>query len=81
MSLADEILSDVPKVIGRKTWWDRLPPEAAAEMLDVRQRFHAGEYGTLKALQLAKLLFARCQEHGWKTADPTRLAQWLTSKD
>jgi hypothetical protein len=81
MGLADEILADVPRLTRRRTWWNDLPPEAAAELLDVRQRFQAGDYGTLKALQLAKLLFERCKQREWKTADPTRLSQWLRRND
>ena len=81
MGLADEILADVPRLTRRRTWWSDLPPEAAAELLDVRQRFQAGDYGTLKALQLSKLLFERCKQREWKTADPTRLALWLKASD
>lgn len=82
MSLADEILAAVPGVVRRKTWWDDLPEEAAADLLDVRRRFQAGEYGPkLKKYQLADLLFARCKDRGWRTCDARRLAIWLAQND
>ena len=81
MSLADEIAAEVPHVVHRRTWWDELPAEAAAELLDVRQRFQAGKYGNAKRLQVARLVFDRCKSRGWKTCDATRLAQWLQKND
>ena len=80
MSLADEIAAADPKQFRRRTWYDDLPPDAISELIDVRQRFHAGEY-KLKALQIAKLLYERCHDRGWKTCDATRLAQWLQRND
>lgn len=80
MSLADDIAAADPKQFRRRTWFDELSPEAADELRDVRQRFHAGEY-ELKALQIAKLLYERCQARGWKTCDATRLSQWLQKND
>lgn len=77
MPLADEVLAAVPGVIRRRTWWDNLTEEAAAELLDVRRRFHAGEYGEAKRYQIAEILYERCQQRGWRTCDAHRLAQWL----
>ena len=81
MALADEILAAVPGVVHRRTWWDDLPEEAAAELLEVRRRFHAGEYGTVKRYQLARLLIERCESRGWKVPDGQRMAEWLAKKD
>ena len=80
MSLADYISAADPKQFRRRTWFDDLPAEAVDELRDVRQRFRSGEY-ELKALQIAKLLYERCQARGWKTCDATRLAQWLMKND
>lgn len=80
MSLADDIAAADPKLFRRRTWFDDLPPEAADELCDVRQKFQNGEY-ELKALQIAKLLYDRCKARGWKTCDATRLAQWLQRND
>lgn len=81
MALADEILAAVPAVVHRRTWWDDLPAEAAAELLEVRKRFQSGQYGTIKKYQVAQLLFDRCRSRGWKTCDSRRLAEWLAKKD
>lgn len=82
MSLADEILAAVPGVVRRRTWWDDLSDDAAAELLAVRKRFQDGHYGQkLKRHTLAEMLYARCQERGWRTCDPHRLAIWLARKD
>lgn len=81
MALADEILADVPTVVRRKTWWDDLPNDAAVELTEVRKRFQAGEYGHTKRTTLARLLFDRCRERGWRTCDITRLSQWLAKND
>lgn len=81
MPLADEILAAVPGVVRRKTWWDELSEEASAELLEVRRRFHAGEYGHAKRQTLARLLFERCRDRGWRTCDAARLAQWLAQND
>ena len=81
MALADEILAAVPGVVKRKTWWDELSEEAVAELLEVRKRFQAGEYGTVKRYQLAEILFKRCQARGWRVCDPRRFAVWLAKND
>lgn len=81
MALADEILAAVPGVVRRRTWWDDLPEEAAAELLDVRRRFQAGEYGVLKRHQLADLLYTRCKDRNWRTCDTRRFAEWLAKND
>lgn len=80
MSLADDIAAADPQQFRRRTWFDDLPPDAVAELLDVRQRFRNGEY-EFKSLQLAKLLYESCHARGWKTCDATRLAQWLQKND
>ena len=77
MALADEILAAVPSNVRRPTWWDKLPKEASAELLDVRRRFHAGEYGELTRYRLGTLLLQRCQSRGWRTCDARRMAEWL----
>ena len=81
MGLADEILEVAATVGRRPTWWDRLPAEATSELLDVRHRFQAGEYGELKRHQLGELLFTRCKARGWRTCDARRLAEWLAKND
>lgn len=82
MSLADDILQALPDATRRKTWFEELPEEAAAELLEVRQRWRAGEYGPkIKSLTLGKLLVARCQERGWDICDARRLSEWLRQSD
>ena len=82
MALADEILSAVPGVVRRRTWWNELPEAAQAELLEVRQRWQAGGYGPrLKRRTLAAMVFDRCQGRGWHTCDARRLAEWLAKND
>jgi hypothetical protein len=77
MGLADDVAADVPKDAARKTWFQLLPAEAADELLELRRRYQAGDYGTAKRLHVARAAVERCQERGWKTCDATRMAQWL----
>jgi len=82
MSLADEILQAVPEVTRRKKWFDYLPQEAMTELLEVRRRWQAGEYGAkLKPMTIGKLLVARCQERGWEVCDARRMGEWLQRND
>lgn len=81
MSLADEIHATLPTLVVRQTWWHKLPPEAGEELLDVRRRFQAGEYGELARHRLAAILHQRCKERGWRTCDARRFAEWLAQND
>lgn len=82
MSLADEILQAVPEVTRRKKWFDYLPQEAMTELLEVRHRWQAGEYGPkVKPMTIGKLLVARCQDRGWETCDARRMSEWLQRSD
>ena len=81
MALADEILAAVPSVVKRRTWFDDLPDDAQAELLQVRQRWQAGGYGPLlKRRTLGAMLVDRCRDRGWHTCDARRLAEWLAEK-
>lgn len=81
MGLADDVAAAVPRDAARKTWFESLPAEAVEELLELRQRYQAGAYGSAKRLHIARAAVARCQERGWKTCDATRLAQWLLKND
>jgi hypothetical protein len=81
MGLADEVAASVPLAGGRKTWWELLPQEATDELLEVRRRWKAGEFGSVKRLHVARAVVERCQERGWKTCDATRMCQWLLLND
>lgn len=82
MNLADEILRAVPEVIRRRTWFDLLPPDATAELLEVKKRWQAGEYGPkIKPMTIGKLLVDRCHERGWNVCDARRMGEWLQQKD
>lgn len=80
-SLVDLIGTGLAEATHRRTWFDDLTPEAQAELLDVRKRFQAGEFGQRgKALTVAKLLAPSCEERGWKVCDIKRMSEWLRQK-
>lgn len=79
MSLADRVAARVePHKPGPKHFLERLPPDARDELLEVRRRFQAGEYGTTAAA-LARVILEEadglqlCGHHG--------LRIWLAARD
>lgn len=61
----------------RLTWFDRLPTEAMDTLLAAREKFHAGGYGKLRRLTLARILIDHAAKRGWRTCDDKRLSEWL----
>lgn len=76
-SLADLVAGGVAEASRRRTWFDLLPDEAQAELLEVRGRFQSGGYGEAKAKTVARVVFEHCQTRGWHVINPRDFALWL----
>lgn len=78
VSLADRLVGKVASTrSGPKTFFDRLPAEQQAEMLEVREKFHRGEYGA-SATAVAEAL---CGELGLELPGIPTVRIWLTKRD
>ena len=62
----------------KKSWFSRLPPEAKADLLDLKRRWQAGEYEGVELSVIHRGVVARCKEASWPIpkSDGT-LANWL----
>jgi hypothetical protein len=63
----------------RLTWFDRLPPEAQAECVAVRDAFRRGELGD--KLPVARAIIAAARERGWVVAGETQVGAWLSREN
>jgi len=75
--LADRVASLRP---GPKSFFDRLAPEAQAEMIEVRRRWQSGELPT-SASALADLLIEEAAASGYDLCGPQGLRVWLARRD
>jgi hypothetical protein len=75
ISLLEEVESCIA---GKGSWLDRLPPEALAELEEVRTRFKAGQY-TAKPYQIAAAIIASGKRRGWNFPNDKNLVRWLKS--
>jgi len=64
-----------------RDFFGRLPPEAQAELLEVRRQFQAGAMAGTGAKALASVVVAACEERGWTTCSPTRMREWLARRE
>ena len=57
-------------------WFERMPPEAQAELLEVRAQFQAG---ALKSppWQMCRFIVTACQERGWAAPGQNAVLTWL----
>jgi hypothetical protein len=79
MPKATGLLDEVESCIaGKGSWLDRLPPEALAELEEVRTRFKAGQY-TAKPYQIASAIIASGKRRGWHFPNDKALVKWLKS--
>jgi hypothetical protein len=79
--LVDRIADRVSR-LGRRprNFFERLPPEAQAELEDVRRRFQTGELQT-SASALADLLIEEAAADGIELCGPQGLRVWLSRND
>ena len=74
-SLLDDVLSRaVRNKPGFKTWFDRLPAEAQAELLIVKAAFNPKEH---QKNAYATSIIESCRERGWQTAGRQGVIDWL----
>ena len=77
-ALADAVRERVRGIRpGPKPWLDRLPPDVQEQLLDVRRRFQAGEYGGASAREVGQLVTDAAAERGWAVAGSKEIALWL----
>lgn len=77
-SLLDDVLARTANVRpGFKSWFDRLPADAQAELDAVRQCFNPNTHQT-RAYALAILEAAR--ERGWETGGVQAVIAWLKKR-
>ena len=78
LSLLDDVLA---KAQGSKpgfaSWFERLPPEAQAELLIVRQNFDPRQH---QKNAYASAIMAACQERGWATSGRQGVIDWLDKR-
>lgn len=81
MSLVERVSGRVAAIRpGPRNFFDRLPPEAQAEFLEVRRRFQAGELAT-SACALADVLIEEATSAGLEVCGPQGLRVWLARRD
>lgn len=59
----------------------RLTDEQRAELLEVRRRFVAGEYGRQSASAMARALVAECEVRGIPICGVQGIRAWLAQRD
>ena len=74
-SLLDDVLSRALRnKPGFKTWFDRLPPEAQVQLLEVKKAFNPKEH---QKNAYASSIIESCRERGWQTAGRQGVIDWL----
>lgn len=74
-SLVEEVLANVVnKGPGGTTWFDRLPPEAQAELEEVRQSYDPAVH---QKRAFYKAIAAAAEKRGWHIAGEKQVGEWL----
>ena len=77
-SLLDEVLSTVAShTSGTLTWFDKLPPDAQAELDAVRQQY---DPKTHKKHIFARAVIAAAEKRGWSIAREKQVIAWLEKR-
>ena len=77
-SLVDDVLGRAkPPKRGFRSWFERLPPDAQAELEAVRQAFDPDIH---EKQQFARAVMAAASERGWKTSRIQGVIAWLSAK-
>lgn len=77
-SLLDDVLSRTAnRRPGFKTWFDRLPQDAQAELDAVRQAFDPNVH---QKRAYCEAIMAAARERGWDTAGVNGVIAWLNGK-
>ena len=77
-SLLDDVLSSaVRSKPGFSCWYDRLPPEARAELDIVRAAFDPKIH---QKTTYAEAVMDACKKRGWETSGKQGVIDWLSKK-
>ena len=78
VALADAVRERVRGIKpGPRKWIERLPSDVQEQLLDVRRRFQAGEYGAASAREVGQLVTDAAVEREWAVAGCKEVALWL----
>jgi hypothetical protein len=77
--LSDVVAKAVSVRTGYLSWFEKLPADAQAECLAVRDAFRRGEIGT-KAV-VARAMIAAARSRGWSISAEKQVCQWLAKAD
>lgn len=77
-SLIDDVLGNVHNGSGRNpSWFDKLSPEAQAELNAVREKFDPNVH---QKTAFARAVIAAAERRGWTVAKERQVVLWLTGK-
>ena len=77
-SLVDDVLSRAARSTpGFAPWYERLPPEAVAELEAVRAAFNPAVH---QKKTYAKAIISAFEERGWSICGPQGVINWLDGK-
>jgi len=77
-SLLDDVLSKAAnRRPGFKTWFERLPPDAQAELDAVRQAFNPNIH---QKRAYCEAIMAAARTRGWETAGINAVIAWLNGR-
>lgn len=77
-SLLDDVLARAaPSRPGFKTWFQRLPPQAQAELAAVRASFDPAVH---QKRAFARAVIEAARERGWETSGEQGVIRWLSEK-
>lgn len=80
-ALLEEVREALPPIrTGFPPWHQTLPPEAKAEVDEIKRMFLAGQLET-KAFTLARILAAKLAERGLANVKPQTVSKWLRNHD
>lgn len=75
MTLVDDVLGNVRNGSGRNpSWFDKLSPEAQAELEIVREQFDPNVH---QKTAFARAVIAAAEQRGWKVAKERQVVKWL----
>lgn len=76
MSLVDEVLASVVNhAPGGRTWFEKLPPEAQAELEEVRRSYDPAVH---QRRAFYRAIVAAAERRGWHIAGEKQVSEWLT---
>jgi len=79
-TLLDDVLQRaVVRKPGFRSWFERLKPDARAELDAVRRKWQSGATG-LGPTTMSEAIMAAAKERGWKTSGLQGVIAWLKEK-